>query len=231
MPDGDFVAAQVDTVASYAVDLGGGDDEGFVDAQEGSGRQLLEVKGERGVGEQHARGEVDFGIAAVGFEEQDVGQVEVMVGFVAFDEEALQGGRVGGRHGSCGRGSRSLHREGIVDGLEEAFEGEGLEEVVGHVELVAFEGEFFVGGGDNDLGRLGQRTQKVEARKAGHVQVEKDKIYLVLAEVSQCFERIVALFCQLQMWKLLRKFADEVVGQGLVVDNEVFDHGAGLSDG
>jgi hypothetical protein len=33
------------------------------------------------------------------------------------------------------------------------------------------------------------------------------------------------------MWKLLRKFADEVVGQGLVVDNEVFDHGAGLSDG
>jgi len=40
----------------------------------------------------------------------------------------------------------------FVDGAKETFEGDGFQEVVGHVEFVAFQCVFGVGGGEDDEG-------------------------------------------------------------------------------
>jgi len=48
--------------------------------------------------------------------------------------------------------------------LQETVEGVGLEQVVGHFQLVAFEGIYVVGGGEDDLTGQGRVFQQLDAR-------------------------------------------------------------------
>lgn len=55
-------------------------------------------------------------------------------------------------------------------------QSEGLEQVVNGIDLIAVDGVFTVGGGEDDDGWCDERPHKVESAEVGHVDIDEDGI-------------------------------------------------------
>ena len=106
-----------------------------------------------------------------------------------------------------------LHR-----GTQEVVHAERLQQVVDGVDLVALDGIFRVGGGEDDERRGCQLAHEVHAAEVGHIDVAEDGVHHVVLHDLACLECAAALACQFEK----RHFADVgdelAQGQGLVVD-------------
>ncbi len=122
-------------------------------------------------------------------------------GGAAFADEAEQGVKLGGgSRGSAGwlriQGIAGGRCKGFVEGAEDAFAIEGLEQIVDGVDLKGADGVLIVGGGEDDLGQGGalleQFLQHSEAVEAGHLDVEEDEVGLVGADEFDGFDAVDA---------------------------------------
>jgi hypothetical protein len=69
---------------------------------------------------------------------------------------------------------------GFVDGFEEAAVGNGFEQVIGYIIIESFEGIFIFRRNDNDLGRIGERFEEVDAAHFRHFNIEKNQINILI---------------------------------------------------
>ncbi len=84
--------------------------------------------------------------------------------------------------GLCGRFLRHVHH--AVYGEEETLQRVGFQQIIYGAELEAFQRVVAVGGGEDDLGWIGQCFQDIRAEQAWHVYIEKN-------EVDVCFRRML----------------------------------------
>ncbi len=115
----------------------------------------------------------------------------------------------------------SLHSlTGLLDRFQKPLQRDGLEEVIHHVELVAFQGVLGVGGGQ-DYQRL--LLEDLEQRGTGnlrHLHVQEKQVHGLVAQDFQGGEGAGAGVDQLQVGHLANVILQQVAGQRLVVDDE-----------
>ena len=114
--------------------------------------------------------------------------------------------------------------DGLLDGLHEAGEGDGLEQVIDGRDLVAFEGIFAVGGGEDDGGHVLEGARQLDAVEVGHVNVEEDDIDMMLLAEAECLEGVLGGACELEFGNLADVVLQEFAGEEFVVDYQYIIH-------
>src|ERR1041385_7275136 len=89
----------------------------------------------------------------------------------------------GGAEGAAG-GAKGLGLN-FLDGFQEAFIGKRFFKIVIDIVLEGVESVFGLGGGEYDLGRVGQAVQEMESIGTGHLYVQEDEVGLLLVEEFQ----------------------------------------------
>lgn len=120
--------------------------------------------------------------------------------------------------------------EPFADGLIEAVFAEGLEQVVDGVSLEGLDGIFIEGGGEDDIGRIVHELQHFEAIDLRHLDVQEDKIGVVLLDRFDAFETVVAFLQHGDVGVGLKIFLNDHPREGFVIDDNGPD-GAGASGG
>ena len=219
--DGDFVGADGDPVAEDGVYFVEGDDVGPVDAHELGGiEEAFEVL-QGAFDDDFLGGGVDVGVLAEALDVGDFGVADLDHGVVLSDEEVVAG-LFGGDGAGLGTEAELLF--GFLDGLDEALEGDGLEEEIDDFPFEAGEGVFLVGRDDDDEGRLGKDVDEFEAIEVGHVDVEEEEVGLLGFEDFQCFEAALALRDDLEAGDFPGVAAEELEGEFFVVNEDAL-HG------
>ena len=127
--------------------------------------------------------------------------------------------------GRCGETFEA--RDGLLDGLHEAGEGDRLEQVIDSIDLVAFEGIFAVGGGEDDGGHVLEGARQLDAVEVGHVDVEENDIDMMLLAEAEGLEGVLGGACELEFGYLADVVLEEFASQEFVIDNEDLVHGRG----
>ena len=117
-----------------------------------------------------------------------------------------------GLRGVGGRGETIEAGDGLFDGLHEAGEGDGLEQVIDSIDLVAFEGIFAVGGGEDDGGHVLEGARKLDAVEVGHVDVEENDIDMMLLAEAEGFEGVLGGAGELEFGEFADVVLEEFAG-------------------
>lgn len=170
------------------------------------------------------------GVVAGGFDPVDFVESDKDDAVIGTDHEASLFGRGGGvlvepvgkalvvgAGGLLGEGAA-----GAIDGLLEAGEFEGFEEVIGGVDLEGLEGEFVVGGGEDDGGLegIGEVAEDFEAGHAGHLDIEEDEVGLVGGDGIEGFLSVGGFGEELGVGDLGEELADPFAGEGFVIGDK-----------
>ena len=131
--------------------------------------------------------------------------------------------------GGCGETLEA--RDGLLDGLHEAGEGDRLEQVIDSIDLVAFEGIFAVGGGEDDGGHALEGARKLDAVEVGHVDVEENDIDMMLLAEAEGLEGVLGGACELEFGYLADVVLEEFASQEFVIDNQYIIHILDVEDG
>ena len=109
--------------------------------------------------------------------------------------------------------------EGFVGGLEEVIVGDGLQQVVEGIHLIAFDGILREGGGKDHLRLLGQDLGELNAAELWHLDVEEQQLYGVFAEVLHGRDGTVVGSCEIEVRCLTGVALQQSCCQRLIVDD------------
>ena len=209
------------------LDGGEVDDLGAVGAKEPAGREAGFEFGEGAGLEGGAVGQVEAGVAAVEFEEGDVGQRNEPA-VVAFAQEDVvrAGGEGGGGHGSRRMGG------GLGQGLGEVERDDGFKQVVDRAGAEGAEGKVVVGGDEDDAGVWERQVvQDVKTCAAGELDVEEDEVGVVVLDGGDGGAEVLGFGRDVEVRVGEEEAAEFGPGDGFVFDEEDFHvrgtHGGG----
>ncbi len=111
-------------------------------------------------------------------------------------------------------GGHFLHR------FQETLERDGFQQVVRHVEFVAFQGILRVGRGEYDQRLFLQNFQERQPRDFGHIDVEEKNVHGILLQDLDGRQRTGAGLNQLQVRYFGHVLFHELAGHRLVVHNQ-----------
>ena len=159
---------------------------GAVDADKKTGGQELFEVVHRLMSDEGEVGRMDLEIILHPLNIEDLLEIDAKEFAVGFDEDMIAhrgDGMVGGW--GCGGGRVEAPVEDLVDGLGEAFEGDGFEQVVDDVEFITFEGIFRIGRREHHERGIDQRLQEVNSAHAGEPDIQEHNIDFPIFEQRQ----------------------------------------------
>ena len=117
-----------------------------------------------------------------------------------------------GLRGVGGCGETIEAGDSLFDGLHEAGEGDGLEQVIDSIDLVTLEGIFAIGGGEDDGGDVLEGARKFDAVEVGHVDVEENDIDMMLLAEAEGFEGVLGGAGELEFGEFADVVLEEFAG-------------------
>ena len=217
-----FADGQLVLVYEYTVAANGGDGADannirFVDADEPSRRQHIFQRLHADAHEHGPlrRGEMQAGVVFHGFYHHDLVEHHfyLLVVYLQEDKAAVFGA-------GSSAGFEVMLLEGFVSGLHEALVGYGLEEIIHHIEVEAFERVLLISGDENDHRFLLQRLDELQAAEAGHLDIGKDEIDGHMLERVYGLECVAAAGYELQVRQLGNIILQEIERERLIVERE-----------
>ena len=127
--------------------------------------------------------------------------------------------------GGCSFRDRSNFRcKGIefkkfVQSRLKTFKRNGFEQIIHGIEVVAFQGIFPVGGGDDHFGRRRQGTQQGQTIQTRHLDVKEQQIDWIFPQISLRQHRIVKAGQQLKIVQLGQVFVQNLPRDGFVFND------------
>ena len=112
----------------------------------------------------------------------------------------------------------------LLGGLEKIGIGDGLEQVVDGIDLVAVHGILPEGGGKDDATAPLDHARELHAVEFGHLYVEEDEVDVALRNPFDRLHCRVERGFQLQEGGALDITLQQLYGQGFVVDNAAFQY-------
>ena len=112
----------------------------------------------------------------------------------------------------------------LLGGLEKIGIGDGLEQVVDGIDLVAVYGILSEGGGKDDATAPLDHVRELHAVEFGHLYVEEDEVDVALRNPFDRLHCRVERGFQLQEGGALDITLQQLYGQGFVVDNAAFQY-------
>ena len=112
--------------------------------------------------------------------------------------------------------------DGLVGRLEEVGVGNGLEQVVEGIDLVAVEGVLLEGSGKDDAGARIDHPREFEPVEFGHLDVEEEEVDLLFGQFLHGLNSTGVFPCQFEEGSLGYIALKQSEGQGFIVYNGTF---------
>jgi len=177
-------------------DFGEGDHVGLMDSADNAGGNEFFKLTEILKGHDLLIDRVDPAVVAHAFDVDDFVEHDLFQAIFGLDEDKL-------RNGVCGTTVDIV--PGLVDGLQEAVEGEWLQEVIGDLKFIALEGIFLIGCGEDDLAVDLRAFEEFDASEFIHIDIQEEDIDLVVVEIGEAGEGVVEGLTQMQKGDLVDK--------------------------
>ena len=145
--------------------------------------------------------------------------VEKEFDHLAIDAE-IQEGPFAEHRSSLGLTGKGQMAIGLLQAEQETFERDGFQEIVRHIQFEPFESEVPVGRGQNHLGPLVERPQKLQSVQLRHLDIQEEQVDGLLPQKFVGIQCVGALPCAVQQVEPGNMAPQNSPGMLLVIDDQ-----------